>query len=270
MHSPHWYHTCLAKNPDDRWHSAHDIGLGLRELREGGGDALAARASAPVVTHHAGRVARWRVHGAWAATALTLAAAVWGLPTTATVPAVPANPIPVVVLMDSPLEGRVYDPRTLAAGGTNADDISDALRERKIAVYKENISPMWHREEQVRQQRPDLVVSHLSGFADLRWAPTGTALNEALFDAARNRLTLFFAYQAVTNPQVRFLVYSRGRDWPTKSEEDAWVAEVEARFPQLKGRLFTMLVPGRNEGTFRDPATAAMLLAKVEQILRLP
>ena len=38
------------------------------------------------------------------------------------------NPVPVVVLMDSPLRGRVYDARTLAAGGTNADDISDALR----------------------------------------------------------------------------------------------------------------------------------------------
>ena len=22
--------TCLAKDPDDRWHSAHDIGLGLK------------------------------------------------------------------------------------------------------------------------------------------------------------------------------------------------------------------------------------------------
>ncbi len=167
-----------------------------------------------------------------------------------------------------PLQSRRRDHRDRVQA-LSADDISDALRERKIAIYKENISPMWHREEQVRQQRPDLVVSHLSGFADLRWAPTGTALNEALFDVARNRLTLFFAYQAVTNPRVRFLVYSRGRDWLTKSEEDAWVAEVEARFPQLKGRLFTMVVPGTNKATFRDPATAAMLLAKVEQILRL-
>ena len=43
---------------------------------------------------------------------------------------------PVVVLMDSP--GRVYDAATAAAGGTNADDVSDALRELPVVVYKEN------------------------------------------------------------------------------------------------------------------------------------
>ena len=261
--------TCLAKDPDDRWQSAHDIALELKGLREGSSDAPAAQ-TLPGAARRSGTAARWRVHAAWAAIALALAAAVWALPATATAPAVPPNPVPVVVLMDSPLEGRVYDPRTLAAGGTNADDISDALRGLNIAIHKENTSPMWHREEQVRQQRPDLVVSHLSGFADLRWAPTGTELNEALFDLAQNRLTLFFAYQAATNPRVRFLVYSRGRLWPTKTAEDAWVAEVEARFPQLKGRLFTMVVPGGGKATFRDPATAKALLARVEQVLRLP
>ena len=128
------------------------------------------------------------------------------------------NAIPVVVLMDSPLEGRVYDPRTLAAGGTNADDVSDALRELTITIYKENTSPMWHREEQVRQQRPDLIVSHLSCFADLRSAPAGSELNRTRFELAQDRLKMFFAYQATANPRTRFLVYSRGRDWPTKAE----------------------------------------------------
>ena len=72
--------------------------------------------------------------------------------------------------MDSALEGRVYDPRTQAAGGTIADDVSDALRELAIVTYKENTSPIWHREEQVLQQNPDLVISHLSCLVDQRIA----------------------------------------------------------------------------------------------------
>jgi hypothetical protein len=48
--------------------------------------------------------------------------------------------------MDSPLPGRVYDPRTLAEGGTNADDVTDALRDLRVAIRKENTSAAWHRE----------------------------------------------------------------------------------------------------------------------------
>ena len=262
--------TCLAKDPDDRWQSAHDIALELKGLRDGSSDAPAVRATLPGAARWSGTAARWRVHAAWAAAALALAA--WSLPATDTAPAVPPNPVPVVVLMDSPLEGRVYDPRTLAAGGTNADDISDALRELKISIYKENTSPMWHREEQVREQRPDLIISHLSCFVDLRQAPPSTDLNEALFNQSVDRLQLFFAYQASFNPRTRFLVYSRGRQWSTKEGEDAWIGAVAARFPPLKDRLFTMVVEGEGgaRATFRNPATAKKLFEKVEQILRLP
>ena len=77
---------------------------------------------------------------------------------------------PVVVLMDSPLEGRVYDQRTAASGGTNADDVSDALGGLGLVVHKENTNPLWHREEQVVAQNPDLLVAHLSCLFDARVA----------------------------------------------------------------------------------------------------
>ena len=54
----------------------------------------------------------------------------------------------IVLMADSPLPGRVYDPRTLAEGGTNADDVTDALRDLRVAIRKENTSAAWHREEQ--------------------------------------------------------------------------------------------------------------------------
>jgi hypothetical protein len=66
---------------------------------------------------------RRRVHVMWAAVAIAvgLSGSLLRPGTNDAVPAV--NPRPVIVLMDSPLPDRVYDPRTLAAGGTNADDV---------------------------------------------------------------------------------------------------------------------------------------------------
>ncbi len=176
-----------------------------------------------------------------------------------------ANPQPVIVLMDSPLEGRVYDPRTLAAGGTNADDITDALRGLPIVTHKENTSPMWHREEEVRQQNPDLIVSHLSCLYDQRVA-IDPAVQKQFFDMAQHRLTAFFGYVASVSPRTKFLVYSRGR---FGTDEATWVGDVVARFPQMRGRLYTMVVPGGGKATFRDPATMQQLQARVVNILGL-
>jgi hypothetical protein len=176
----------------------------------------------------------------------------------------------VVVLMDSPLQGRVYDPRTVAAGGTNADDVSDALRELPIVISKENTSPMWHREEQVRQQNPDLVIGHLSCLMDERVANGDQAVRDHLFDIAQNRLLGLFAYLASNNPRTRFLVYTRGRLWRVEGAQGQWHEDTVARFPRLTGRLFSMIVPGREKATFRDPATAQDLRARVKEILALP
>jgi hypothetical protein len=169
--------------------------------------------------------------------------------------------------MDSQLEGRVYDPRTFAAGGTNADDISDALSELPVVSYKENTSPMWHREEQVRQQNPDLIISHLSCFLDQR-VSSERAIRDHLFTTAHTRLSGFFGYLATVNPRTKFLVYSRGRLWNGRDGEK-WTGEVIARFPQLQGRLFLTTIPGGEKASFRDPATTQLLRAQVSEILAL-
>jgi hypothetical protein len=178
---------------------------------------------------------------------------------------VAANPQPVIVLMDSPLEGRVYDPRTLAAGGTNADDMTDALRGLPIVTHKENTSPMWHREEEARQQNPDVIVSHLSCLFDQR-VTADAAVRSHLFEMSQHRLTAFFGYVASVNPRTKFLVYSRGR---FGSDEATWIGNVVARFPQMRGRLHTMVVPGGEKATFRDPATMQQVHARVVEILGL-
>ena len=181
----------------------------------------------------------------------------------------PPNPQPVIVLMDSPLPGLVYDPRTKAAGGSNADDLTDALRELPIVIEKENTSPMWHREAQVLQKNPDLIVSHLSCLYDPHIALDQPPVSQQLFSSAVDRLVSFFAYVAARNPRTRFLIYSRGRF--VDSRGPAFVGDSEARFPTLQGRLETLNVPGgRETATFRDPNTAQFMRERVTAALSLP
>ena len=264
--------ACLAKDPEARWQHAQDVALALEGIARGRGlvDPPAGLGSRPqaTVTGPAGR-GRLRVHAMWVAVAVAAGVSGWLLGPGTTGAGPPANPRPVIMLMDSPLPGRVYDARTLAAGGTNADDISDTLRDLGVVTYKENTSPMWHREEQVRGQNPDLIISHLSCLYDVRVAKGDRETEAYLFDLAEKRLTLFFGYLGATNPRTRFLIYSRGR-FVSKDAEAVWVEDIVARFPRLKGRLFAMLVPGSSNATFREQATAELLRTRVREILALP
>ena len=215
----------------------------------------------------------WRLHGPWAVVVIVLAGLLlWPHRRAGDVgSAPPPNPRPVVVLMDSPLPGRVYDPRTFAAGGTNADDITDALQDLPIAVQKENTSAMWHREDQVVRQNPDLIVSHLSCLLDARVGEPGQEgpVYEHLFTLAKNRLVGVFGHVASANPRTRFLVYSRGAFAPPGNAA-AFVSDAESRFPVLRGRVYTWNVPGEpDKVTFRDPQIARLIREQVRQILEL-
>jgi serine/threonine protein kinase len=249
--------VCLARDPNDRWQDAADM---VREIRWAEEDLGVHLASPP------GRRA-WILHGAWAA-ALAVVCALLGLQwwsTRQTGP--PPNPRPVIVLMDSPLPGRVYDPRTAAEGGTNADDVTDALRVLPVAIRKENTSAVWHREEQVLLENPDLIVSHLSCLLDERVAKSDPAIAEHLLDVAEERLLLFFAYLAARNPRTHFIIYSRGQ-FARKGGEAAWLASREVQLPVLRGRLHPLTVPGGvQRATFREPATAELVRARVKEVL---
>ena len=258
--------TCLAKNPGERWQHAQDLAFALKEIGERGAAEHVQRPIAKTGSRVA--VGRWLPHAAWALLAAVLALMLWSDRPVAKDPAPNPNPQPVVVLMDSP--GRVYDAATAAAGGTNADDVSDALRDLPVVLIKENTSSMWDREEQVIRQNPDLIISHLSCLLDQRMANADQALEEHLIAVAANRLTLFFGYLGTANPRTRFLVYSR-RHFAEKDAAGAWVGDVVARFPMLKGRVFTMSMPGgRASATFRDSATAQILRTQIKEILVLP
>jgi hypothetical protein len=268
--------SCLAKDPSERPRSARELAIELEEIGSHVGRGATATPAAPVRAASASGP-RWHLHAAWALAVVLSCLILWRLLPAPSEPvralpapavAAPPNPQPVVVLMDSPLPGLVYDPRTLAAGGTNADDVGGALRGLSIVTHKESTSAMWSGEEEVVRQRPDLVISHLACMLDARAAAGSGTLEHHLFDLAQTRLALFFAYVAASSPRTRFLVYSRGRAWPDPERESAWVRDVIARFPVLEGRLFTLMIPGDDErATFRDPGIARALRARVDAIL---
>ena len=250
--------ACLARDADERPQDAGDMVRELTWIRQ---DLTAP--DAPVKTP------RWGVHAAWAAMLIAIAVLSWTAANRRATDLPPPNRTPVVVLMDSPLPGRVYDPRTAAAGGTNADDVSDALGGLGLVVHKENTSPLWHREEQVVAQNPDLVVAHLSCLYDARVGAGDKNVSDHLFTQAENRLLLVFAYAAARNPRTRFIVYSRGR-FREAGGEEVWVSQQEARLPVFKGRLRAFTVPGGDErATFRDAETARLLKARVVDLLQL-
>jgi Protein kinase domain len=253
--------TCLAKDREKRWQNARDVGLELRWVEHDLGRSREPSAGG-------GTRSLWRVHAVWATVAIALALLAWfGRPPRPRTP--PPNPRPVIVLMDSPLPGRVYDPRTEAAGGTNADDLTDALRTLPVVIQKETTSPLWHREDQVVRQNPDLVVSHLSCLYDSRVGEGLKAVEDHVFALAQSRLVLYFGYVAEADPRTRFLVYSRAQ-FGNASAEQRWVSESEARLPVLRGRIYAFTVPaGPERATFRNPDTARLIRQRVSEILGL-
>jgi serine/threonine protein kinase len=173
------------------------------------------------------------------------------------------TPTPVVVLMDSPLPDRVYDPETRKNGGTNADDITDILRDLPIVIEKENTSPLWHREDQILLEKPSLIVIHRSCFAD---TTVGVNPQSNALPIADKKLESFLGYVGLGNPTTKFLTYTRRSE-----DEGAWVSDLEKRFPQLKGRVVALTVQGGPQrATFRDPETRKMVREQVKSILGLP
>jgi eukaryotic-like serine/threonine-protein kinase len=269
----------LTKDFDDRYQTSREMLTDLRRLKqrlsvaaklersgasrlsEGSGDA---RSTSPEATAIASSRPRSKRRLVWATllvamlalaiTAIWKGRAYWFSHTTST---------PIVVLMDSPLPDRVYDPETRKNGGTNADDITDILRDLPIVIEKENTSPLWHREDQILLEKPSLIVIHRSCFADVT---VGVNPQSNALPIADKKLESFLGYVGLGNPTTRFLTYTRRSE-----DEGAWVLDLEKRFPQLKGRVVALTVQGGPQrATFRDPETKKMVREQVKSILGLP
>jgi serine/threonine protein kinase len=248
---------CLAKDPDERWQTARDLLAELQWIAE------TSEVTAPPPVALRRRRTAWRRA---AVVLILLIAAAVALAVWNAAPLGSHSTTPIVILMDSPLPERVYDPDTRKTGGTNADDLTDALRDVPIELHKETTSASWHREDQILRQNPALIVIHLSSFAD---SITEVQDQPHRSRDAQEKLRAFLGYVGLGNPRTRFLVYTRTT--PAALSRDRWIAETERRFPSLKGRIDVMHVPGGSErATFRDPATASEAKRRVRATLDLP
>jgi serine/threonine protein kinase len=265
----------LTKERDDRYQTARELLTDLRRLKqrlsvsveversiapEFGRNSSTSRTDTPKFGP-LGLIRNWK----WAAALamiIALAAIVIAWKSPAWLSRGSKTGLPVVMLMDSPLPDRVYDPETRKNGGTNADDITDFLRDLPVVLEKENTSPLWHREDQVLREHPTLIVMHKSCFADstLGFDPQSTATQ-----TADSKVESFLGYISLGDPATKFLVYTRRAD-----DHGAWAAELVKRFPNLSSRIVTITIPGGPEhATFRNPDTQKMVKQQVQAILGL-
>jgi DNA-binding SARP family transcriptional activator len=162
---------------------------------------------------------------------------------------------PVVLLMDSPHPSLIYDEEVAQASGTNADVINDLLRDLPVQRIKELAGPYWHRHEEIRQLRPDLILIHLSAFCAEQCEPH------------RIRMRAFLEYLADTD--TRFLIYSRKQPDTLAMELRDMLGDLPRRFPHLAGRIHTFAVRAHGTPHWKDPATAAAFKLQVKELLAL-
>ncbi len=161
--------------------------------------------------------------------------------------------IPLVIMMDSPHPDRVYDEETLAANGTNADVISDILLDLPIRRQRESIGPDWHRDEEILQFDPDLIVIHYSGFLQ-GFGDTPRRPPEAVHEATSWRPSAVSALQSA----------GRGRSRPGV---DALLADVDAEHPGFRSRVHVFGLTDYGAREWRNPLTANALKLRVKAIL---
>ncbi len=252
--------VCLEKDPDDRWQSARDLRRELQWCVDG--------ARMPHAAETSGRAqppSRRGLLAAFVAVVAVVGASGLWWSSRASTPAVASGP-PVIVLMDSAHPERVYDEATRKAGGTNADDLTDLLRDLPVVLLKENTNMTWNREYKVLQQNPALIVAHRSCFYD------ATILGEAsrqtpFVNLSWDKFETFAGFVAQANPRTRVLTYSRG-SWQSEQDRVRWVVGMERRFPPLKGRIDAMRVP-LDRATFRHPTTGSEMREHIVSMLHL-
>ena len=170
------------------------------------------------------------------------------------------------MLVDSTLPERIYSSESRANGATNADDLTDILRDLPVTLVKENTNALWSREDQVLKENPALILSHRNAFA----APeAGIAESDlpSMFALSDRRVQSFLGYVGLGSKRTQFFVYSRG--WEDVGGEQTWERRVVTRYPHLRGRVTTIHVTGVPEPSFRDPESAARIRAAVVRVLKI-
>jgi len=157
---------------------------------------------------------------------------------------------PLVVMMDSPNPAYVYDQVIQEASGTNADVISDILADLPIDRQKEAVGGRWHRDQEILQFDPDLIIIHYSAFGRGRLPET--------------RMKTFLSY--FVGNKTKFLIYSRRGEILLQSQVEELLSDLEVEHP---GFLSRIRVFGVSSYSWLDSITASELKLAVKEELGL-
>jgi len=149
--------TCLAKDPDERWQSAHDIASELKWIAQGSQTGVAAIASP---ARRAGRRERW----AWTLATASLAAAAAIAVAALRGPREPGRPIRLSLGMPSKVPFDFFDHATVSPDGRNVAFIAHG------AGGKQSI---WIRPLDSLAARP---LAGTDGTTGLFWSPNGASI----------------------------------------------------------------------------------------------
>ncbi|MFC2125554.1 adenylate/guanylate cyclase domain-containing protein [Bacteroidota bacterium] len=165
----------------------------------------------------------------------------------------PAADIPLVVMMDSSHPARVYDKETIAASATNADVISDMLLDLPIRRQKETISPGWHRDEEILNFDPALVIIHYSGFRQE--------------DGTGPRIRLKLLIEFLADSETKFLIYSRAKEDSLEQRVNTLLLDLDIQHPDLLSRIYVFGLLDYGKPSLKDPVVANSLKLRIKQIL---
>ena len=192
-----------------------------------------------------------------------------------------------VVAMDTTARDGIYDEEDRVTGTSNAKKVLAALQDL-VPSANQHAEPLyagWARENAVISLRPALVIIHRSSFhhsynAVFKFATTIPPARRAedpnwwflYSEISDDKLITLLGIIGKGVPDTKFLIYSRGTDtnWLRGEYRAQWVKKVEGRFPELDGRVSTMVIPNFYQGSFKDPETITLLRSNVTYILELP
>jgi class 3 adenylate cyclase len=159
---------------------------------------------------------------------------------------------PLVVMMDSPNPAYVYDQVIQEASGTNADAINDILADLPIDRQKEAVGPRWHRDQEILQFDPDLIIIHYSAFGRGK---------------GYTRMKTFLSY--FVGNKTKFLIYSRRPELLLQSQVEELLSDLEAEHPGFLSRIEVFGVRDHGPPEWLDSITASEFKLVVKEELGL-
>jgi hypothetical protein len=165
-------------------------------------------------------------------------------------------PGPLVLLMDSHVPSDVFCESTRKIKGSNADNISNLLKDLPIRIGYEPTNLAWQGQQHVLNESPDLVVVHASAFQE----------ETATMDA-NTKLINFL--NSLKGTRIRVLVYTRGLSAESSSEtRERWERLIKAlEDPDLKKNAELFVMPKGQQSCFEDPEVGVPFKEKIKAML---